>query len=240
MYVSTACLTLNPIAPLWVPIIIVLWGRHSTVCWAKAFCIIYSLFVPSWQFRIDACYNNCPPLPEADGQVTFTTHRTPRRAEEEGCGVNCWGFKVVDVAVERQAEGCQASVGDASLACRADRFACWCCCRFFFCYICFMSSWLVWCLSVVCFKAKCFSLLGGVLFTNHYQNTQTDSFVHWNGDAEKRVFSKSGSLDRTDTFFRMCLHRMYSCVQKQLDGIKWFCAITIDFIKQIILTSDAF
>jgi len=29
-----------------------------------------------------------------------------------------------------------------------------------------------------CFKVKCFSLLSDVLFTKHYQNTQTDSFVH--------------------------------------------------------------
>lgn len=83
MLVSTACLTLNPTAPFWVPVIVVLWGRPSTVCWTKTF-VLFTLYLylhDSWEW-IDDCYNKCPPLLEADGQVVFTTHRTLRSVGE--------------------------------------------------------------------------------------------------------------------------------------------------------------
>lgn len=81
MLVSTACLTLNPIALLWVLVIIVLWGGPAQCPELRLLFTFYLYLHDSWEW-IDACYNNCPPLLEADGQVIFTTHRTLRSVGE--------------------------------------------------------------------------------------------------------------------------------------------------------------
>lgn len=214
MLVSTACLTLNPIALLWVLVIIVLWGGPAQCPELRLLFTFYLYLHDSWEW-IDACYNNCPPLLEADGQVIFTTHRTLRSVGElERKDVEwivgvlkllmlLWRGRLRGVRRLLEMHRCRAVLID-SLADSAADFSsatsvlCWA--GWYGASLQFVSKLSVLVYFEMYFSQSVTKINKLTLFTIFFFFLQ--------------LISKSGSPDKKEVFLWMCLHRTHFCVLK--------------------------